>query len=370
VEAQPWSLNMSNLTMAAMIKAAVYFGHRKSFLCPAMKPMIYSIHDGMHIINLEKTLPLFEEALEFIDKLIYNQGEILIVGTKRAAQPLVKKYASECGMPYIDKRWLGGTLTNFKTIKRSVKRLLDLTDMIEQGLPENLTKKEKLSIMREQGKLNASLGGIKDMSSLPDALFVIDIGAEKIAVAEARRLGIPVIGIVDTNCSPLNVDFPIPGNDDARRAIDLYLSNLTDVITKAKAKIAGELAVVAAANEKDQLKTYTKKAVKKPDEASTVVSTKKDDDTSAAPAVKKAAAPKVVKKTKASDAVSAPVVKAETVVKKAPEAKKAAPAAKAEAAVKKPAENKASEAKKAPAAKAKPAAKKPVATKTKKTDDK
>jgi small subunit ribosomal protein S2 len=340
---------MSNLTMAAMIKAAVYFGHRKSFLCPAMKPMIYSMHDGMHIINLEKTLPLFKEALEFVDRLIYNQGEILIVGTKRAAQPLVKKYASECGMPYIDKRWLGGTLTNFKTIKKSVKRLLDLTDMIEQGLPENLTKKEKLSIMREQGKLNASLGGIKNMSSLPDAIFVIDIGAEKIAVAEARKLGIPVIAIVDTNCSPLNVDFPIPGNDDARRAIDLYLSNLTDVITKAQTTIASELAVAAAVNEKDKLKTYTKKAAQKPAE-------NKESDVKTAPVVEKVVAPKVVKKVKANDVVTKV---AEASVKEAPTAKKSASKAKAEPAAKKTVTKKVA-----------PAAKAPAAKKAPKTDDK
>ena len=330
---------MSNLSMAAMIKAAVYFGHRKSFLCPAMKPMIYSIHDGMHIINLEKTLPLFKEALEFVDKLIYNQGQILIVGTKRAAQPLVKKYASECGMPYIDKRWLGGTLTNFKTIKKSVKRLSDLTDMMEQGLPDNLTKKEKLSIMREQGKLSASLGGIKDMSSLPDALFVIDIGAEKIAVAEAKRLGIPVIGIVDTNCSPLKVDFPIPGNDDARRAIDLYLSTLIEVIVTSKSRIEGELAIAAAASEKDTVKTYTKKPAKKTAEAN-----EKAAEPKAATEAKKPAAPKVVKKTKV---VEAP--KAEAVEKPA-EAKKAPAAKKAEAKVEKPAAKKPA-AKKAPAAK-------------------
>ncbi len=340
---------MSNLTMAAMIKAAVYFGHRKSFLCPAMKPMIYSMHDGMHIINLEKTLPLFKEALEFVDRLIYNQGEILIVGTKRAAQPLVKKYASECGMPYIDKRWLGGTLTNFKTIKKSVKRLLDLTDMIEQGLPENLTKKEKLSIMREQGKLNASLGGIKNMSSLPDAIFVNDIGAEKIAVAEARKLGIPVIAIVDTNCSPLNVDFPIPGNDDARRAIDLYLSNLTDVITKAQTTIASELAVAAAINEKDKLKTYTKKAAQKPAE-------NKENDVKTAPVAEKVVAPKVVKKVKANDVVTKV---AEASVKEAPTAKKSASKAKAEPAAKKTVTKKVA-----------PAAKKAAVKKAPKTDDK
>ena len=256
---------MNDVSMLAMIKSGVYFGHRKRFGCPAFSPYLYGIREGIHIINLEKTLPLFEQALSFASQTIYNQGEILIVGTKRAAQESVKKHASECGMPYVDKRWLGGMLTNFKTIKKSVKRLSDLSEQIENGLSDDLTKKEKLTLLREQEKLENSLGGIKNMSSLPDAIFVIDIGSENIAVAEAKRLGIPVIGIVDTNCSPEGIDYPIPGNDDSRRSIDFYLSALAATISKSKEKVAEELAAKSTKEEKDEaaVKSFTKSGAKK-----------------------------------------------------------------------------------------------------------
>lgn len=290
---------MNDVSMLAMIKSGVYFGHRKRFGCPAFAPYLYGAREGIHIINLEKTLPMFESALAFASQTIYNQGEILVVGTKRAAQDSVKKYATECGMPYVDKRWLGGMLTNFKTIKKSVKRLLDLSEQIENGLQDDLTKKEKLTLYREKEKLENTLGGIKDMSSLPDAIFVIDIGSENIAVAEAKRLGIPVIGVVDTNCSPEGIDYPIPGNDDSRRAIEFYLSALSLTISKSKAKIAEELAAKAP-KEEAAVKSVTKAGTKK-----VVVAEKHSDIAKKASMTateekkaEKEEAPKVIKKTK------------------------------------------------------------------------
>lgn len=290
---------MNDISMLAMIKSGVYFGHRKRFGCPAFAPYLYGTREGIHIINLEKTLPMFEEALSFAAQTAYNQGEILVVGTKRAAQELVKKHAAECGMPYVDKRWLGGMLTNFKTIKRSVKRLTELSEQMQQGLSEDLTKKEKLSLQREQIKLQNSLGGIKEMATLPDALFVIDISSENIAIAEAKRLGIPVIAIVDTNCSPEGIDYPIPGNDDSRRAIDFYLSALSATVAKSKAKLAEELAATNAVAEKEEkaVKSFTKGANKK-----VVVAEKHEDIAKQVAQVEEQAAepatPKVIKKAK------------------------------------------------------------------------
>ena len=293
---------MKNISMLAMIKSGVYFGHRKRFGCPAFGPYLYGVREGIHIINLEKTLPMLDSALNFISQTVYNQGEVLIVGTKRAAQDLVRENAVACGMPYVDKRWLGGMLTNFKTIKKSVKRLTDLSDQIKQGLPETLTKKEKLSLFREKDKLSDSLGGIEHMNSLPDAVFVIDIGAENIAVAEAKRLGIPVIGIVDTNCSPLGIDYPIPGNDDSRRAINFYLTAIAEVVSESKAKLAEEMAATAAVKEKElkTVKAYsggTAKSVpvaEKKEDLAKIVSLASEKN-SASAATKKV--PKVIKKT-------------------------------------------------------------------------
>lgn len=290
---------MNDVSMLAMIKSGVYFGHRKRFGCPAFSPYLYGVREGIHIINLEKTLPMFEDALSFAAQTVYNQGEILVVGTKRAAQELVKKHAADCGMPYVDKRWLGGMLTNFKTIKRSVKRLTELSEQIEQGLSEDLTKKEKLSLQREQIKLQNSLGGIKEMGTLPDALFVIDISSENIAIAEAKRLGIPVIAVVDTNCSPEGIDYVIPGNDDSRRSIDFYLSALSATIAKSKAKLAEELAATNAVKEKEEkaVNSFTKGATKK-----VVVAEKHEDIAKQAAQVEEKpaepAAPKVIKKVK------------------------------------------------------------------------
>lgn len=221
---------MANVTMRQMLEAGVHFGHQTRYWNPQMSPYIFGERNKIHIINLEHSLPLYQDAANFLGKLASKRGKVLFVGTKRAAQEAVKEAAERCGMPYVNRRWLGGMLTNFKTLKSSVKRLKDLELMAVDGTFAKLTKKEALDLTRETAKLEASLGGIKHMNSLPDALFVIDVGHENIAVSEARKLGIPVIGIVDTNNSPLNIDYVIPGNDDAIRAIQLYLNGIADSI--------------------------------------------------------------------------------------------------------------------------------------------
>lgn len=223
-----------SVSMREMLEAGVHFGHLTRFRDPSMSPFIFCAQNGVHIINLEKTVPMFRAALKVISKIASKNGKILFVGTKRSAKQLVAEYAQKCGMPYVDHRWLGGALTNYKTIKQSIRRLRDLEEMRQDGTLNLLTKKEGLSLMRELEKLERSIGGIKDMGGLPDALFVVDVGHEKIAVREANRLGIPVIGIVDTNHNPAGVDYPIPGNDDAMRAIDLYLKTFSDAILESK----------------------------------------------------------------------------------------------------------------------------------------
>jgi small subunit ribosomal protein S2 len=204
-----------------------------------MSSYIFGIHNRVHIINLDKTLPMLKDALKFIQKIASKNGKILFVGTKRAAKTLIAEYAQQCGMPYIDHRWLGGTLTNYKTIKQSIRRLRELEDMRDDGTLNHLTKKEALTHMRELEKLERGLGGIKDMGGLPDALFVIDVGHEKIGVCEANRLSIPVVGIVDTNHTPAGVDYPVPGNDDAMRAVEFYLKVVTETILAAKSSAQG-----------------------------------------------------------------------------------------------------------------------------------
>jgi small subunit ribosomal protein S2 len=223
-----------SVNMREMLEAGIHFGHLTRFRDPSMIPYIFCAQNGVHIINLEKTVPMFREALKYVSKIASKNGKILFVGTKRAAKNLISEYAQKCGMPYVDHRWLGGTLTNYKTIKQSIRRLRELETMRQDGTLGLLTKKEGLSLTREQEKLERSLGGIKDMGGLPDAVFVIDVGHEKIAVKEANRLSIPVIGIVDTNHNPEGVDYPIPGNDDAMRAIDLYLKSIAETILAAK----------------------------------------------------------------------------------------------------------------------------------------
>jgi len=221
--------------MRQMLEAGVHFGHQTRFWNPKMANYIFGERNKIHIINLEKTLPLYGDAMNFIGSLAAKRGNILFVGTKRAAQEIVREEAERCSMPFVNHRWLGGMLTNFKTVKQSIKRLKELEAMQAEGGFEGLSKKEVLTLSREQEKLERSLGGIKDMNGLPDALFVIDVGHEKIAVNEAVKLGIPVIGVVDSNNDPDKVDYVIPGNDDAIRAITLYTQGVAKAIIEGRA---------------------------------------------------------------------------------------------------------------------------------------
>lgn len=227
---------MSNITMRDMLEAGVHFGHQTRYWNPKMAPYIYGSRNKIHIINLEHTLPLYNKALKFIEQIGYNKGKILFVGTKYAARQVIQEEADRCGMPFVNHRWLGGMLTNYKTVRQSIKRLLELYKMEEENIFADMTKKEVLVKRREKIKLERSLGGIKDMGGLPDALFIVDVHHEDIAVSEATRLGIPVIGVVDTNTNPDGIDYIIPGNDDAIRAIRLYARGIADTLIEAKAK--------------------------------------------------------------------------------------------------------------------------------------
>ncbi len=229
---------MSNVTMRQMLEAGVHFGHQTRFWNPKMAPYIFGERSKIHIINLEQTLPLFKEAMNFVGSLATNKAQILFVGTKRAARETIREEALRCGMPYVDQRWMGGMLTNYKTLKLSIRRLKDLEVMFADGSVDRLNKKEGLGLRRELDKLERSLGGIKDMNGLPDALFVVDVGHEKIAVNEAIKIGIPVIGIVDTNNNPANIDYVVPGNDDAIRSVKLYVSAAADAILEGRATLA------------------------------------------------------------------------------------------------------------------------------------
>lgn len=228
---------MADVTMRQMLEAGVHFGHQTRYWNPKMAPFIFGERNKIHIINLEKSLPLAREASAFVKATVADGGTVLFVGTKRAAREAVRTHAVRCEMPFVSQRWLGGMLTNYKTIRQSVKRLKTLEQMAEEGGFEGLTKKEVLGLSREQEKLERSLGGIKDMRSLPDVLFVVDVDHEDIAIREARKLGIPVVAIVDTNCSPDGVDYIIPGNDDAMRAIELYSSVIADAVLDGKASL-------------------------------------------------------------------------------------------------------------------------------------
>jgi small subunit ribosomal protein S2 len=228
--------------MRQMLEAGVHFGHQTRFWNPRMAPFIFGERNRIHIINLEKSLPLYTDAMNFIGKLASRRGTVLFVGTKRAAADVVAEEARRCGMPYVNQRWLGGMLTNFKTIKQSVKRLKDLEAMDQDGSMDRFSKKEALGLRRELAKLESSLGGIKNMPNLPDALFIIDVGHEKIAIQEAAKLGIPVIGVVDTNNSPLGVDYVIPGNDDSTRAIQLYVRGVADAALDGRSSVSTEVA--------------------------------------------------------------------------------------------------------------------------------
>ncbi|NOX08271.1 MAG: 30S ribosomal protein S2 [Gammaproteobacteria bacterium] len=225
---------MSNMTMRQMLEAGVHFGHQTRFWNPKMAPYIFGERSKIHIINLEKTLPLYKDAANFIGKLAAKGGTVLFVGTKRAARNVIREEAERCGMPYVNHRWLGGMLTNYKTVRQSINRLKDLEKMSETGNFEVANKKEGLMLQREMAKLNLSLGGIKNMKGIPDAMFVIDVGYENIAIAEARKLQIPVIGVVDTNNKPDYIDYVIPGNDDAIRSIQLYVSGIADAVLDAR----------------------------------------------------------------------------------------------------------------------------------------
>ena len=225
---------MAKVSMRDMLQAGVHFGHQTRFWNPKMKPFIFGARNGVHIINLEKTVPMFDDALNFVGNIASKKGKILFVGTKRAASEAVKEAASSCDQFYVNHRWLGGMLTNWKTVRQSIKRLKDLETQAQDGTFEKLTKKEALMRTREMEKLEKSLGGIKDMGGLPDVLFVVDAEHEHIAIKEANNLGIPVVSIVDTNSNPDGVDYIIPGNDDAIRAVQLYLSAAASAVNAAR----------------------------------------------------------------------------------------------------------------------------------------
>ena len=226
---------MATISMRQMLEAGVHFGHQTRYWNPKMAPYIFGARSKIYIINLEKTLPLYLEALNFIGRLASKGGKLLLVDTKRSAREATAEAALRCGMPYVNHRWLGGMLTNFKTVRQSIKRLKDLELMAQDGTFERLAKKEVIGLRRDMDKLERSLGGIKDMASLPDALFVIDVGHESIAVQEANKLGIPVIGVVDSNNSPDGISHVIPGNDDAIRAIQLYVGGLAEAVLEGRA---------------------------------------------------------------------------------------------------------------------------------------
>ena len=230
-----------SVTMRQMLEAGVHFGHQTRFWNPKMAQYIFGNRNKIHIINLEKSVVLFDDAVKFVRKLSANKGTILFVATKRQARETIKEEAIRCGCPYVDHRWLGGMLTNFKTVQQSIKRLHDLETMIQDGTVEKLSKKEGLMMQRELEKLERSLGGIKNMQGLPDAIFVIDVGYQKGTIVEAQKLGIPVIGVVDTNHSPLGVDFPIPGNDDSSQAIRLYARGMADAVLEGREQALNEV---------------------------------------------------------------------------------------------------------------------------------
>ena len=234
-----------SITMRQMLEAGVHFGHQTRYWNPKMAPYIFGDRNKIHIVNLEKTLPMFNEALKYASTLAANKGRILFVGTKRQAREILKEEAIRADCAYVNYRWLGGMLTNFKTVKQSIKRLNELEAMLEDGTLDKLTKKEALNLRREYDKLERSIGGIKNMISLPDAIFVIDVGYESGAVVEAAKLGIPIIGIVDTNNSIENINYVIPGNDDSSRAIRLYSRGMADAILDGKNKAIDDLAKMA-----------------------------------------------------------------------------------------------------------------------------
>lgn len=240
-------MTANHVTMRQMLEAGVHFGHQTRFWNPKMAQYIFGSRNKIHIINLEKTLPLFISAQEYVRRLAANKGSILFVGTKRQAREIVKEEASRCAMPYVDYRWLGGMLTNYKTVKQSIKRLEEKRALLENASETGYNKRELLGLEREVNKLERSLGGIKEMKGLPDAIFVIDTGYQKGTIVEARKLGIPVIGVVDTNNAPDNIDYIIPGNDDSSRAIRLYARGIADAVLEGRAQSIQEIVAASEA---------------------------------------------------------------------------------------------------------------------------
>ena len=230
-----------SFTMREMLEAGVHFGHQTRFWNPRMAPYIFGQRNKIHIVNLEKTMVKYNEAIDFVRKLAATRGNIMFVSTKRQAREIIAEEAQRAGMPFVDERWLGGMLTNFKTVKQSIKRLKDVEAMMEDGSIERLSKRETLTVSRELEKLRKSIGGIKDMGGLPDALFIIDVGYHKIAITEAKKLGIPVVAVVDTNHSPDGVDYVIPGNDDSSRAIRLYARGMADAVLQGRSQVLQEI---------------------------------------------------------------------------------------------------------------------------------
>jgi small subunit ribosomal protein S2 len=366
--------------MRQMLEAGVHFGHQTRYWNPKMSPYIFGERNKIHIINLEKSLPLAREACAFVKATVSDGGKVLFVGTKRAAREAVQTHAKRCEMPFVSQRWLGGMLTNYKTIRQSVKRLTTLEQMAEDGTFDGLTKKEVLGLSREQEKLERSLGGIKEMRSVPDVLFIVDVDHEDIAIREAKKLGIPVVAIVDTNCSPEGVDYVIPGNDDAMRAIELYAAMIADAALDGKASLPevalGDDDFVELDEEGNVKKTRAKKKpakkAGKKKVTKKVVTTKapaknagdkaaesSDEDKPAAEEAPKAAEPAVEEAPKAAEpAVEEAPKAAEPAVEEAPKAAEPvaeeAPAAKEEAAA---------ETAEAPREKAEPKAAKKVAKK-------
>jgi small subunit ribosomal protein S2 len=294
------------------LEAGVHFGHQTRFWNPKMAPFIFGERNKIHIINLEKTMPLAKDALNFLGKVASNKGKVMFVGTKRAASESVKVEAERCGMPFVNHRWLGGMLTNFRTVRASIKRLKELEDMAKNDAYEKIGKKEILQLSREQEKLEKTLGGIKEMNGLPDVLYVIDVGYENIAIQEATKLGIPVVGIVDTNNSPDGIDYIVPGNDDSMRAIKLYTKMAADAILVGKESIAGEIKA-----REEVAKASSENAAKK-----------LADDAAATESVEAEAAPAEALVAEAPEAEAEAVVaeapEAEAVVAEAPAPKKAA----------------------------------------------
>ena len=266
---------MPGVSMRQMLEAGVHFGHQTRFWNPKMAPFIFGERNRIHIINLEKTQPMFTQASAFVKGVAADGGRVMFVGTKRSAREAIQKEAERAGQPFVNQRWLGGMLTNFKTIRQSIKRLGEITELAESGALEKRGKKEATQLRREQEKLERSLGGIKQMESLPDALFVIDVGHEKLAIDEARKLGIPVVAVVDTNCSPDGIDYLIPGNDDAMRAIQLYAAGIADAVLEGKESVPAVVVGEDEFVELDEAGNPRKKSARAPRKSAAAVRAKK-----------------------------------------------------------------------------------------------